>query len=68
MRQTVINTAVWGGDSLCPPGAGKAASYGYTIPDGYVQAIEALACVNKIMTLDKKLLFFQPVYCIPDSP
>ena len=38
------------------------------LPWGYVQAIEALAGVNEIMALDKKLLFLEPVYCIPDSP
>jgi len=63
----VINTAAWGGDSSSLPGAGKAASCGHTFPDGYVQAIEALACVNEIMALDKELFFLEPVYCVPDS-
>ena len=45
-----------------------AASYSNDLLAGLVQAIKALACVNKIMTLDEKLFLFEPVQCVPHRP
>ena len=45
-----------------------AASYSNHLLAGLVQAIEALACVNKIMTLDEELFVLEPVQCVPPRP
>ena len=44
------------------------ASYRNHLLAGLVQAVEALACVNKIMTLDEELLILEPVQCVPHCP
>jgi hypothetical protein len=48
--------------------AWEAASYSNHLLAGLVQAIEALACVNKIMTLNEELFFPEPVECVPHRP
>jgi hypothetical protein len=45
-----------------------AASYSNYLPLWQVQAVEALAGVNEIMTLDEEIFFLEPVQCIPHGP
>ena len=63
-----VNTFPWCQDFLCLWVVWGAASYSNHLPARLVQAVEALACVNKIMTLDEELFFLEPVQCVPHRP
>jgi hypothetical protein len=65
---TGLMTASGCRDFLCLREAWTIASYSNHLPPGQVQAIQALAGIGKIMTLDKELFFLQPVQCIPHGP
>ena len=52
----------------CLSDACGAASYSNHLPLWLVQAVETLAGVNEIMTLDEDLFFLEPVQCVPHGP
>ena len=47
---------------------GRAASYSNHLLPGQVQAVEALAGVNEIVTFDQKIFFPEPVQGVSHSP
>ena len=50
--ETVVNTASGDSGGSYRIDAWKAASYSDHLQPGYIQSVQALACVNEIMTLD----------------